>query len=399
MPQDGPVHVDDGLERDGGQYGDAEPNTPPKEQFPPKDAPPQEAGPDPNGVDKGDLDWGEPDADVDAAMQMMEEAASTPLFANSTVSSMGATYFLLSQCRLNKCTNTYIDELFRGLSMTLLTQPNTLPRLGQEASQYLRRLGHSYTTYDVCPNHCKLSRGALAQATACPECRAPRRKTVGKSQVPQKVARYFPSIPRFKRMFRSPIQAAQMTWWAANQGDGSIIKHVSDSRQWRWIQERYHAEFAKEDRNLRLALITDGFNPMSDKRGVYSLWPVLLMNYNIAPWLTTKNYFIMLAILIHGLEAVKSDKLNVFLEPLIEELLHLWEVGVYCIDAARYKEESHFLLKAMVLWTIGDYPAYGMLAGCVTKGYVACPVCGPGMRTRRSRFLKKMCSVPARGDG
>ena len=49
-----------------------------------------------------------------------------------------------------------------------------------------------------------------------------------------------------------------------------------------------------------MALVIDGFNLNLDKRGTYSIWPILLMNYNIVSWLTTKNYFIMLAVLIPG---------------------------------------------------------------------------------------------------
>ena len=180
-----------------------------------------------------------------------------------------------------------------------------------------------------------------------------------------------------------------MTWWATLHSDGDLMTHVSDSTQWKWINERFREEFGCDDRNVRMALVTDGFNPNSDKRGTYSIWPILLMNYNIAPWLTTKNYFIMLTVLIPGPKSVTADHFDIFIEPLIEELLELWNYGVYCIDVARYKQSSNFVLKAMVIWTIGDFPAYGMLAGCTTNGFVGCPVCGEGFRSRRSKVLHK----------
>ena len=43
----------------------------------------------------------------------------------------------------------------------------------------------------------------------------------------------------------------------------------------------------------------------------------------------------------------------------------------------------------MVIWTIGDFPAYGLLAGCTTKGFIGCPVCGEGFRSRRAKLLRK----------
>ena len=180
-----------------------------------------------------------------------------------------------------------------------------------------------------------------------------------------------------------------MTWWAAHSSDGEVMKHVADSKQWEFIDNTFREMLGHEDRNIRMGLVTDGFCPHSEKRSTYSLWPILLMNYNLPPWLTTKRYFIMLSILIPGPESVTSDSFDVFLQPLLEELLELWTVGVYCMDAARYRDESHFVLKAMVIWTVGDFPAYGTMAGCVTKGFVGCPVCGEGFRSRRSKALHK----------
>ena len=32
-------------------------------------------------------------------------------------------------------------------------------------------------------------------------------------------------------------------------------------------------------------------------------------------------------------------------------------------------------MRAIILWTINDYPAYAMMSGWSTKGYKACPTC------------------------
>ncbi|TYJ97926.1 transposon protein, putative, CACTA, En/Spm sub-class [Cucumis melo var. makuwa] len=50
--------------------------------------------------------------------------------------------------------------------------------------------------------------------------------------------------------------------------------------------------------------------------------------------------------------------INTYLAPLIDDLKILWEEGVWCFDA--YKEE-YFTLRAVLLWTINDFPAYGTL--------------------------------------
>ena len=353
-------------------------------------APPETYESDSEGsTDEDEMEWGESDDETDISIAALEEAALTPLFTGSLYSCMATTYLLLNGGKVHKCTNVYMDELFRLLSTTLFPQPNSLPTSYREAAEYLKRLGHSYKSYDACANGCRLFRGDLKRATVCPKCRAPRKKRVGKSMVPQKVNRVFPLTPRFKRMYRSPIQAAALTWHALQQHDNEVMKHVSDSAQWQWINTRYSAEFGTEDRNIRMAMIADGFNPSGDKRSTYSIWAVMMMNYNLAPWLSTKKYFLMLAVLIPGPKSVTQDHFDEFIGPLVDELLELWTYGVYCFDAASYKQSSHFLLKAMVIWTIGDFPAYGVMASCTTKGFIGCPVCAGGYRSRRSKVLHK----------
>ena len=51
---------------------------------------------------------------------------------------------------------------------------------------------------------------------------------------------------------------------------------------------------------------------------------------------------------------------------------------------------QHFTLKAMLLWGIHDFPAYGNLFGCVTHGYKACPICGDDTQSIRLDHSKKI---------
>ena len=39
-------------------------------------------------------------------------------------------------------------------------------------------------------------------------------------------------------------------------------------------------------------------------------------------------------------------------------------------------QDQYFKLKAILLWTINDFPAYDNLCGCMIKGYHACPIYG-----------------------
>ena len=60
-----------------------------------------------------------------------------------------------------------------------------------------------------------------------------------------------------------------------------------------------------------------------------------------------------------------------FLQPLIEDLKELWR-GKQVYDAF---QKEPFILRAILLWTVSDYPALGNLFGNVVKGYNACTIC------------------------
>ncbi|XP_058202686.1 uncharacterized protein LOC131317134 [Rhododendron vialii] len=95
--------------------------------------------------------------------------------------------------------------------------------------------------------------------------------------------------------------------------------------------------------------------------------------------------FMMLSLLISG-PAQPGNDIDVFLAPLIDDLKILWKVGVEAYDAYR---KQHFTLRAVLLWTINDFPALGNLSGCITKGYYACPICSEGTDSQRLKRGRK----------
>nr|GEZ00173.1 hypothetical protein [Tanacetum cinerariifolium] len=79
--------------------------------------------------------------------------------------------------------------------------------------------------------------------------------------------------------------------------------------------------------------------------------------------------------LFEGCPKQPGNDIDVYLRPLIDDMIDLWEIGVEIYDA--YKKER-FQLFAMIYCTINDFPAYGNLSGYGTKGEKACPVCENG---------------------
>ena len=124
-----------------------------------------------------------------------------------------------------------------------------------------------------------------------------------------------------------------------------------------------YTNFSGDPRNVRLGLASDGFNPFQTMSVSHSTWPVVLINYNLPPWMSMKPEYLMLSLLIHGPSSPGND-IDIYLQPLIDELKDLWLVGVETYDAfTRQSFQMHVALE----WTVSDFPGYSMLSGWKTK--------------------------------
>ena len=83
--------------------------------------------------------------------------------------------------------------------------------------------------------------------------------------------------------------------------------------------------FVDGARNLRFALSTDGMHPFREQSSSHSTWSVTLCIYSFPPWLCMKCKFIMMPVLIQGPRQPSND-IDVYLRPLVEELLLLWNI-------------------------------------------------------------------------
>ncbi|KAK7264762.1 hypothetical protein RJT34_32372 [Clitoria ternatea] len=161
-----------------------------------------------------------------------------------------------------------------------------------------------------------------------------------------------------------------MRWHALNRTQEGFLCHSSNGKAWKCLDELY-PDFSGEPCNVRLGLCTDGFNPFGQYGRAYSCWPVILTPYNLLPDICMKREVMFLSILVPGPKNPKAN-IDVFLQPLVEELSQLWDIGVMTYDASL---KNNFMMRAVLIWTINDFPAYGMLSGWSTSGKLACPVC------------------------
>jgi hypothetical protein len=180
--------------------------------------------------------------------------------------------------------------------------------------------------------------------------------------------------------------AKNMRWHKDEQHDDNALRHPANSIVWREF-DKEHDWFAQDSRNVRLGLTSDGFNSFCNMSTSYSMWPVVLMPYNLPPWKCMKDPHIMLSLLIPGPTA-PGNEIDVYLRPLVDDLHELWNEGVITYDALT---QQTFKLHAALLWTINDFPAYANLSGWSTKGKLGCPVCNKDTTYKWLKYGGKVC--------
>ncbi|XP_070051394.1 uncharacterized protein [Nicotiana tomentosiformis] len=230
---------------------------------------------------------------------------------------------------------------------------------------------------------------------SCKVCGASRWKTDKHSgeaknkngkKIASKTLHYFSLKPRLQRLFMSTKTSFLMTWHHNERVDDRTMRHPADSMAWKLFDE-LHPSFAAEPRNVRLGLASDGFQPFRNSKTSYSIWPVVLIPYNLPPWLCMKQQNFIMSMLIPVPDS-PGDTIDIYLQPLIEELNELWEIGSETFDAST---RQNFKLHTSLLWTINDFPAYGNLSGWSTKGKLACPYCNIDTSSIRLKNSKKQC--------
>ena len=322
-------------------------------------------------------------------------ATTLPLYEGSTLSMLCATLLIMNCCKTHGVSNMFMNELFMLLSMSILPLGNSLPKTEYEATKILKRLGLAYNMIHACPAGCCLFKGDLEDKERCPVCEADRYRMCGRSRVPALILRHFPLIPQLQRMFSSKKLSKLNVWHHFNKSVDGKMRYTANSPQWSFVHTELEPEagnemFGRDPRDIHLGLAVDGMNPYSEKRSTLSLTPVIVFNYNLPPWMVTKNNFVMLCLLIPTGLSLTGLNFDVFIQPLVDELQLLWSRrGVITRDARATMGMAYFKMRVVLMWTLHDFPAYGLISGLTTAGFKGCPVCGPHTSSRRSRILRK----------
>ncbi|XP_039115902.1 uncharacterized protein LOC120251450 [Dioscorea cayenensis subsp. rotundata] len=291
-----------------------------------------------------------------------------------------------------KCLGGWTEKSFTKVLELLgrvFGEHSSWPKSSYEAKKIIKALGLNYEKIHVCKQDCMLFWREYASAESCHICGTSRWVDSTKKR-PVKVLRYFPLVPRLQRFFILEQTANDMRWHDEGRNKDGILRHPADGEAWKSFDARY-PDFSSDSRNVRLALASDGFNPFRMMSSNYSVWPVVLVPYNLPPWIGMKQHSFILSMIIPGDKGPTND-IDVFLQPLIEELKKLWE-GVETYDASKHQK---FHMRAALMWTINDFPAYAYLSGWSTKGKFACPCCAENTSSLWLYKGKKYCYMCSR---
>lgn len=325
---------------------------------------------------------------VDVDFENVMQDCVEPLYDGSSETRMQGGIVIMTLATVFGVSDTFLSALLTYLAGTLLPRNNVMPRTTYELKTMIRRLGLEHERIHSCPNGHILYEGDQNSAlTECPRCLHPR-FVAGSTTIPHAVTRYFPVIPKLQRLYKCPKVVDLLKHFEGASMDSTIMKSIADSFQWREVSRMY-PEFRDVQKSLRLGLVADGVCPHGNQSSKHSTWIILLAIYNFPGWLSTKKFFLNLTLLIPGPKAPTSDTIDVFLKPLVRDLLLLWD-GIPAVNMNNPPGQRAFTLRAMLLWTVHDFPAFGLIGGHVVKGYAACPVCGGDTYAEHSSCLKKM---------
>ncbi|XP_020249397.1 uncharacterized protein LOC109826788 [Asparagus officinalis] len=278
--------------------------------------------------------------DLDRIMKLLEDSEKDLYEGCTEYSRFSFMLELLHIKNLSGMANTYFEMLLDLLRKVVPGGERSIPKTTYAAKQIVSDLGLDYNKIDACPNDCILYYKDNKELQECPTCgvsrwkqrtRSSTRRTTEsvymQSKIPAKVLRHFPLVSRLQRLYMNKDTAKSMRWHKEGRIEDGKLRHPADAEAWKHIDKTF-PNFAHECRNVRLGLASDGFNPF----GVMS----------------------------SGKHAPGND-IDVYLEPLIDELKQLWS------------------------------EAYANLSGWSTKGKFACPVCGPEFEGLHLPYSRKCC--------
>lgn len=111
---------------------------------------------------------------------------------------------------------------------------------------------------------------------------------------------YLPIIDWLKLLYQSERIAAAMRWLIEHSTADGEVTHPSNARVCKHFNT-VNQNFDDDCRNVYLGLCTYRFSPFGMSGRKYSLWPVIVMSYNLPPEMCMKREFLFIRFLVLAL--------------------------------------------------------------------------------------------------
>ena len=76
--------------------------------------------------------------------------------------------------------------------------------------------------------------------------------------------------------------------------------------------------------------------------------------------MTTKKGHLILSLIVPGRYKVKN--MDVYLQPLVDELKELWS-NIEVLDKSKRLDRQAAFIRGILMWTMHDFPGYGGCSG------------------------------------
>jgi hypothetical protein len=149
--------------------------------------------------------------------------------------------------------------------------------------------------------------------------------------------------------------------------------HTSNGEAWTHFDAIHHGK-VEEARNVCVALATDGFNPYGmTATPIHMLARVRYPHQSPSSvCFQRQNIFVTLIIPGHP-----GNRMGMYMESLIAELVCAWEEGVWKYDRAM---KINFKMHIWYQYYMHNLPTYGLFCAWCVHGKFPCPVCKEALR-------------------
>jgi hypothetical protein len=176
----------------------------------------------------------------------------------------------------NKCYKKLLS-----LVSDVLPSNHKMPKDIYQSKKLLSALSMEYEKINVCKDNCMIFYKEHKDEMKCSKCGKSRFVEVVNEdgekvtmKTTHKQLHYMPLTPRMKWLFISKKITRHMRWHKEGvRENDQVMAHPSDSDAWKALDD-FDADFVRDEWNVHIGLVANGFSPYNTSAALYSCWPI-----------------------------------------------------------------------------------------------------------------------------